>query len=98
MPVMTMAVSMAIMLLILQLVLHRIRHRRTRRRAQQRLEFATLSHLVAQRTARAAAYNGSDEALFTVALLLGTVGGRCSTAAVVLSLAWGYVAAHVGVS
>lgn len=91
------AVAMALaMLLILELVFYRIRYRRTRCRAQQRLELASFTDLVAQSTTRAAAYDGSDEALFTVGLLLGAVGrwGCCTTA--VLSLSWGCVAAICG--
>lgn len=86
-------VAMATML-ILQLMLHRIRDRRTCRRAQQRLEFTALANLVAQSTTRAAAYDGSDEALVTVGLLLlVTVGGWWCAA--VLCLSWWSVAVHV---
>lgn len=82
-------------MLILQLVLHRIRHRRTRRRAEQCLEFTPLADLVGQSTTRAAAHDGSDEALFAVSLLLVAVGGWWCAA--VLSLSGWYVAAHIGV-
>lgn len=80
-------------MLILQLVFHRICYGRTRRGAEQRLEFTALADLVAQSTACAAAYDGSDEALVTVALLLVAVRGWWCAA--VLCLSRWCVTAHV---